>query len=489
MTTVPIIAPVSSAFFGGSSWLAAVPEIALAASACLVLLFDVYVGVNRRGWTAVCTMLLLTISVALTAAYGFTVQRVVLFDGLYVSDALASFLKLAAFVAMATAIFYSQDYLEQRGMRGGEYYVLCLTALLGVFVLISANSLLTIYLGIELLSLSLYAMVAFDRDSGIAAEAAIKYFVLGAIASGVLLYGMSMLYGLTGTLDLDRLSTVVRNGPDAGIVIGVAFVVVAIAFKFGAVPFHMWIPDVYQGAPTSVTLFIATVSNLGSFALILRMLAHGLAGLPGIWTQMVMAVAALSLILGNLVAIAQTNFKRMLAYSAIGNAGFVLLGFATGQVAGYQASLNFTIAYVLTTLASFGMVLMLARSGFEHEEIADFKGLSTRDPMLAVLMLVLMFSTAGVPPFVGFWAKLWIIQALLSSGHLWMATYAVLVSVIGAFYYLRVVWYMYFEPAGNRSAAESRPRMRLILLINTLAVVALGVLPNALLSICQRVIR
>jgi NADH-quinone oxidoreductase subunit N len=466
----------------------AIPEIWLALSACVILMVDVYGGGKRRGLIATVTMLALLLGVVLSSNFGMVLQHTVLFNGLYVADALGTFVKLAGFVAMATAIYYSQDYLEQRDMVGGEYYVLCLTGLLGVFVLISANSLLTVYLGIELLSLSLYALVAFDRDSGTAAEAAIKYFVLGAIGSGALLYGMSMLYGMTGTLDLDTLSVVVRHGPDGGVIIGIAFVVAAIAFKFGAVPFHMWVPDVYQGAPTSVTLFIATVSNLGSFALIARLLAHGLAGLPEYWTQMVMAVAVMSLALGNVVAIAQTNIKRLLAYSAIANAGFVLLGFATGQSAGYQAALNFTIAYVLTTLASFGLVLMLSRRGFEHDEIADFKGLSTRDPMLAALMLVLMFSTAGVPPFVGFWAKLWIIQALLGSGHIWAAVFAVVISVVGAFYYLRVVWYMYFEAADDRPRVEFKPRMRLILLINALAVTALGLLPNALLEICARLI-
>jgi len=466
----------------------AIPEISLAVAACLILLFDVYFGAGRRGLTATLTMVALTIGVALTSQYGITSDRIVLFNGLYVVDPVAGFLKMAGFVAMATAVFYSQDYLEQRGIRGGEYYVLCLTALLGIFVLISANSLLTVYLGIELLSLSLYALVAFDRDSGIAAEAAVKYFVLGAIASGILLYGMSMLYGLTGTLDLDQLSTIVSHGPDAALIIGVAFVVAAIAFKFGAVPFHMWVPDVYQGAPTSVTLFIASVSNLGSFALILRLLTHGLAGAPALWTQMLAAVAVLSLLVGNLGAIAQTNIKRMLAYSAIANAGFVLLGFATGTDVGYQAALIFTIAYVITTLASFAMILMLSSSAFEHEEIADFKGLAARDPLLAAMMLALMFSTAGVPPFVGFWAKLWIIQALLAGGHVWLATFAVLVSVIGAFYYLRVVWYMYFDSADGRPVPEARPRMRLILVLNTAAVVLMGLLPNALLSVCQRVL-
>ncbi|HTT04801.1 MAG TPA: NADH-quinone oxidoreductase subunit NuoN [Steroidobacteraceae bacterium] len=474
-----------------STWLPALPEIILAASACLVLLVDAYAGAVRRTLTPTLTVVTLLIGVLLmmlTSQFTLVTHRELLFGGLYVTDPLAVFLKLVGFATMATVIFYSQDYLDGRGLRGGEYYVLCLTALLGVFVLVSANSLLTVYLGIELLSLSLYAMVAFDRDSGIAAEAAIKYFVLGAIASGVLLYGMSMLYGLTGTLDLDTLAHAVRHGPDAGLIIGVALVVVAVAFKFGAVPFHMWVPDVYQGAPTSVTLYIATVSNLGSFALFARLLSHGLAGLPAIWTQMVMAVAVLSLLIGNLVAIAQTNLKRMLAYSAIANAGFVLLGFATGTAAGYQAALNFTIAYVLTTLGAFGMILMLARAGYEHDEIADFKGLATRDPLLALLMLVLMFSTAGVPPFIGFWAKLWIIQALLGGGHVWVATYAVLISVVGAYYYLRVVWYMYFEGAGERGRPETRGRMRFILTLNAAAVLLLGLLPNGLLSLCGRLI-
>ena len=474
--------------FQANSLLLAMPEIVLALSACLILAIDVYYSSTQRGLTAMLTMVAILADVLVTSQFGLSGHRTVLFGGMYVADPLAAFLKLVALATMGTAIFYSQEYLEQRSIRGGEYYVLCLTALLGVFVLISANNLLTVYLGIELLSLSLYAMVAFDRDSGIAAEAAIKYFVLGAIASGILLYGMSMLYGMTGTLDLDHLGTIVRHGADAGLIIGVAFVVVAVAFKFGAVPFHMWVPDVYHGAPTSVTLYIATVSNLGSFGLIIRLLAHGLAGLPGVWTLMLTAIAVLSLLIGNLIAIAQTNLKRMLAYSAIANAGFVLLGFVTDSSAGYRAALNFTIAYVLTTLAAFGMILMLARRGFEHDEIADFKGLNTRDPVLALLMLVLMFSTAGVPPFVGFWAKLWIIQALLASNHIWLATFAVLISVVGAFYYLRVVWYMYFESAGDLPRPDPRGRMRFILALNTAAVLALGLLPNALLSICTHVI-
>jgi NADH-quinone oxidoreductase subunit N len=313
--------------------------------------------------------------------------------------------------------------------------------------------------------------------------------VLGAIASGILVYGMSMLYGLTGTLNLDVLGRVVGQTHSYGLVIGVAFVVAAIAFKFGAVPFSMWVPDVYDGAPTCVTLYIATVSTLGSFALIQRLLAHGLATLPASWMLMIEAMAVASLLVGNVVAIAQTNIKRMLAYSAIANAGFILLGFATGQVAGYQAALFFTIAYVLTTLAVFGVILLMSRAGDESDQLSDFTGLASRDPLLAAVMMVLMFSTAGVPPFVGFWAKLWIIQALLHAGAFWLAVLAMLVSVIGAFFYLRVVWYMYFEPAGDRRATPRRASFRVVLVINTAAVALLGLLPNALLELCGRLLQ
>jgi NADH-quinone oxidoreductase subunit N len=470
-------------------WAPALPEITLAASACLILLLDVYGAHRQRGLTATLTMLALVAGVLVTNQYAMVANRTVLFDGLYVADRLAAFLKLAGFIAMGTAMFYSQEYLDQRGMRGGEYYVLCLTALLGIFVLISANSLLTVYLGVELLSLSLYAMVAFDRESGIAAEAAIKYFVLGAIASGILVYGMSMLYGLTGTLDLDRLATVIGHADSYGLVIGVAFVVAAVAFKFGAVPFSMWVPDVYDGAPTCVTLYIATVSTLGSFALIQRLIAHGLAGMPATWTVLIEAMAAASLLAGNVVALVQTNIKRMLAYSAIANGGFVLLGFATGQVAGYQAALNFTVAYVLTTLAVFGVILIMSHSGDESDQLSDFKGLGSRDPLLAAVMMVLMLSTAGIPPFIGFWAKLWIIQALLHAGLVWLAVFAMLISVVGAFFYLRVVWYMYFEPAGELPAGPRRGSFRFVLAINTAAVALLGLLPNSLLELCGRLLQ
>ncbi len=471
-----------------ASMLPALPEIYLSAAICVLLLIDVFFGKDRRRLVAALTLVVLLAGALITATCGAVWARTLLFDGLYVADALGTVLKIAGFLTVALALFYSGGYLDRRRMQGGEYYVLALTALLGIFVLVSANSLLTIYIGVELLALSLYALVAFDRDSGIAAEAAIKYFVLGAIASGMLLYGLSMLYGMTGTLDLERLSIAAAGAEGAGILIGTAFVVVAVAFKFGAVPFHMWVPDVYHGAPTSVTLFVGTAPKLASFALAFRLLAHGLGIAPGHWTQMLMIIAVFSLVIGNLVAIAQANLKRMLAYSAIGNVGFILLGFVCANAAGYQASLGYTLAYVLTALGSFAVILLAGSAGAEAEELADYKGFAAREPWLALLMMVLMLSTAGVPPFVGFWAKLWIIQALLDSQHLWLALVAMAVSVIGAFYYLRVVWFMYFEPAPQRAAPAPAPLARAVLTLNTLAVLLLGLLPNALLALCASVI-
>lgn len=465
----------------------AIPEIALAIGICVVLLADAFAGAARRHLAHGLSLVALAICVWLTVSVGTVHERTVLFDGLYVADRLGTFLKLMAFLTLGWALYYSQNYLDRRGIRGGEYHVLAMTALLGICVLISANSLLTVYLGVELLSLSLYALVAFDRDSGIGAEAAIKYFVLGAIASGVLLYGMSMLYGLTGTLSLDKIATV-NAGHGAGFVIAVTFIVVAVAFKFGAVPFHMWVPDVYHGAPTSVALLVSTVPKLASFALVARLLVYGLGADPTLWVQILTVLAVLSLLAGNLIAIAQSSIRRMLAYSAIANVGFILLGFITAESTGYRAALMYTLVYVLTTLGSFAVVLLAARRDGEAEELEDYKGLGQRDPLLALMMLVLMFSTAGIPPFVGFWAKLWIVQALLHTQHVWLATIAVLVSVVGAYYYLRVIWYMYFEPGRVQIPIERDAGARSALAINAAVALGLGLMPNALLAMCASLI-
>jgi NADH-quinone oxidoreductase subunit N len=467
----------------------ALPEIYLTAAICVLLLADVFFGEKRRGLAPTLTLLILVGGAFLTAQFGTVTERVLLFGESYVADPLAGLLKLFGFAVIALALLYSREYLERRGMMRGEYYVLSLTALLGVFVLISANSLLTVYLGVELMSLSLYAMVAFDRENGTAAESAMKYFVLGAIASGMLLYGMSLIYGLNGTLNLEELASKAMGQPSLGMILGLVFVVVAVAFKFGAVPFHMWLPDVYTGAPTGVTLFLSTVPHAAYFAFAFRLLAHGLGGTSESWTAMLAPIAVASMILGNVVAIAQTSLKRMLAYSAVGNVGFILLGFVAGTPQGYQASLYYTIAYVIMTLGSFGVLTLLSHKGFEAEDLDQFKGLYKRDPLLALVMMGLMFSTAGVPPFVGFWAKFNIFQALWTTGHYWLILIGAAASIVGVFYYLRVVKLMYFDAPGDLPAGPSSGMaVRAVLALNGLAVLVLGLVPNALIQLCARVI-
>jgi NADH-quinone oxidoreductase subunit N len=465
------------------------PEICLVVAICAILLIDVFAGERRAGLTATLTLLALALSAALTVEYAHVSERVVLLQGMYVADELAFVLKLAGFLVVAVALLYSRSYLINRNILRGEYYVLALTALLGIFVLVSANSLLTVYLGVELLALSVYAMVAFDRDCGISAEAAMKYFVLGAIASGALLYGMSLIYGLTGTLDLGELAVRLSTPTSLGVLMGVVFIVVAVAFKLGAVPFHMWLPDVYEGAPTSVTLFIGTVPKIAYFALALRLLAQGLGGLSLEWTQMLAIVAVLTLVVGNVVAIVQTNLKRMLAYSTIANVGFIVLGFVAGTPDGYAAALYYTLVYVLVALGSFGVILLASRKGFEADRLDDYKGLHQRDPLLAFAMMLLMFSTAGVPPLVGFWAKLRIFQALWETHHLWLVIIAAAMSVVGAYYYLRVIKLMYFDdPVGEPPPGVAAGGGRLALGLNAAAVLILGVLPAPLLNLCARII-
>jgi NADH-quinone oxidoreductase subunit N len=466
----------------------AVGEIWLAFAVCALLLLEAFGGDRRRGFMSTCTLAAIAIGAALQVSYGAVAGRVVLFNGMFVADPLAHTLKLVGYLVVAVALLYSRTYLENRRILRGEYYVLALTALLGIFVLISANSLLTVYIGVELLALSVYAMVAFDRENGIAAEAAMKYFVLGAIASGTLIYGMSFVYGLTGTLDLDELAAQLRGPLDIGLILGLVFIVVAVAFKLGAVPFHMWLPDVYHGAPTAVTLFLGTAPKLAYFALVLRLLTYGMQGATEQWTQMLAILAVLSLIVGNVVALAQTNLKRLLAYSTIANVGFIVLGFVAGTPAGYSAALYYTLAYVLMALGSFGVILLASSRDFEADELDHYKGLHARDPLLAFVMMMLMFSTAGVPPFVGFWAKLRIIQELWATNHPWLVVIAAGVSVIGVFYYLRVVKLMYFDEPANLPIGERGAGVRIAIGLNAAAVLLLGVLPGPLLDLCARLL-
>jgi NADH-quinone oxidoreductase subunit N len=466
----------------------ALPEIYLTAAICLVLLVDVFSGSAARRITPTLTLLVIGVGAALTLGFAQVQATTLLFSDMYVADPLATVLKLLTMLFVALALLYSRHFLDSRGLLKGEYYVLALTSMLGIFVIISAGSLLTLYIGIELLALSLYALVAFDRDSGVAAESAMKYFVLGAIASGCLLYGMSMVYGLTGTLLLGELATALQGTPSLGLILGVVFIVVGVAFKFGAVPFHMWVPDVYHGAPSSVTLLIATAPKIASFALAYRLLSEGLGNVADTWIQMLVIVAVLSALLGNIVAIAQTNLKRMLAYSAIGNVGFILFGFIAGTEQGQEAALYYTIAYVLTSLGAFGVILLASRRGFEADELDHYRGLHARDPLLALILMVVMLSLAGIPLTIGFVAKLQVFAALWAADQLALVVLAAAVSVIGLFYYLRVIKIVYFDAPGELPVPERHGGVRVALGLNAAAVIVLGVLPQSLVELCARVL-
>jgi NADH-quinone oxidoreductase subunit N len=467
----------------------AAPEIFLTVAICALLLVDVYLRDDQRGITYLLAMATLA-GTAVVSAY-FSVDRtIVTFFGSFVADPASGALKMLAYLIVALVFLYSRDHLKNSGLFKGEFFVLGLFGLLGVMVMISAGSMLTMFLGLELLALSQYALVAFNRDSAVAAESAMKYFVLGAIASGTLLYGISLLYGVTGTIEFtelaDRLSA--PGGITLPATLGLVFVIVGVAFKFGAVPFHMWLPDVYQGAPTPVTLYIGSAPKIAAFALAWRVLSEALGPMHGGWQGMLVVLSVLSLGIGNLVAIAQTNLKRMLAYSTISHVGFILMGFIAGTRDGLQAAMYYTIAYVLMAAAAFGMILLLSRKGFEAERLEDFKGLNQRSPWFAFLMLVVMFSMAGVPPLIGFYAKLFVLGALVDAGLVWLAVYGVLLAVVGAFYYLRLVWFMYFTDPVDHTPLTAAPEMRWVLSANALALVVLGIFPGVLLDLCSRVL-
>ena len=481
---------------------AAAPEISLLVAACTVLLVDLFVSDARRNITYALTLASLTGAAAI--CWFFLDHDLVqyAFGGMYVTDPMANLLKLFAALGVGLMLVYAQGYARDRGLWKGELFTLTLFVLLGVFVMISANNLLVVYLGLELQALSMYALVALRRDDGRATEAAMKFFVLGALASGFLLYGMSMLYGATGTLDINEMARNIAAGRTvsrAALVLGVVFVVAGLAFKLGVVPFHMWVPDVYHGAPTPVAAFIGSVPKLAAFAITFRLLVEGLLPLAVDWQKMLILLAVASLVIGNLTAIAQTNFKRMLAYSTIAQMGFMLLAMLSGVVGGstlstanaYSAALFYVLTYALTTLGTFGVMLLLAREGFECENIADLKGLNKRSPWYAFVMLLMMFSLAGIPPTVGFYAKLVVLQALLgnglTTGMVWLAVVAVVFSLIGAYYYIRIVKTMYFdEPSAEDMAAPivAAQDMRVALSFNGAMVLVLGIVPQYLLALC-----
>lgn len=465
-------------------FLSVMPEIVVLTGACVILLVDAWLPDDRRHvgyWLAQLTLLIAACETFRT----WNLDGGQVFHSMVIDDFAADVLRFFSFVALSLALFYSRTYLTLRGLFRGETFVLMLFAVLGMQLLITANSFLTLYLGLELMSLSLYALVAFQRDSRTASEAAMKYFVLGALASGFLLYGMSMIYGATGSLQIDVvMQAVLAQSDDKLLIFGLVFVVSAIAFKLGAVPYHMWVPDVYQGAPTAMTLFIGTAPEFAAYAMLLRLLAGALAGAEVHWQGMLVVLSVLSVTIGHIVAIAQTNVKRMLAYSSIANMGYVLMGFLAADGPGYSAAMFYMAAYVLTSLASFGVILLLSRSGFEADRLEDFKGLNARSPWWAFVMLLVMFSLAGMPPTVGFYAKLLVLQSAVKAGFLWVAIVGVIAALIGAYYYLRIVKLMYFDEPADRSPIVARGDTRFLLSANGIALLVLGILPQGLMGLC-----
>ena len=478
-------------------------EIFLLVAASAILLIDMFLAESKRSLTYVLSLATLAICAYLSWVDYSAGATVYTFNNMFVSDPMSNLLKLFSYLAVGITLVYSRQYATERGMLsgnlGGEFYVLALFSLLGQMIMISANNMLAIYLGLELMSLSLYALVALRRDHAVSTEASMKYFILGALASGFLLYGISMLYGATGSLDIGEISRVAALGSanHTILVFGTVFIVAGLAFKLGAVPFHMWVPDVYQGSPTAVTLLLGAAPKLAAFAICIRVLVEGLLPMAIDWQQMLMVLAVMSLAIGNLTAIAQTNLKRMLAYSTIAQTGFVLLGLMSGVVgdnpsnteAAYGSAMYYSITYVLTTLGTFGLVMLLARSGFEAEEINDFKGLSKRSPWFAAVMSILLFSLAGVPPMMGFAAKFAVLQAVLSTGAIWLTVLAVMFSLIGAFYYLRVVKVMWFDEPADTSPLAVPFDMRATLTLNGIAIVVLGIYAGPLLAACMNAMR
>ena len=465
----------------------AYPELFLLFMVCVILLADLFVSDERRIVTYALTQFALAGAIAITWLT-LRIEPAYTFSGMFVDDVMSDVLKLLVYLGVMGILVYSRPYLAARGMFRGEFFVLTLFSTIGMMVMISANHLLTLYLGLELMTLSLYAMVALQRDSATATEAAMKYFVLGALASGMLLYGMSMLYGATGTLEITRLAEVIfdGNGKEAVLIFALVFVVAGIGFKLGAVPFHMWVPDVYHGAPTAVTVFIGSAPKLAAFAFIMRLLVQGLGAETLLieWQQMLVVMAVLSLAIGNLVAIAQTNLKRMLAYSTISHMGFLLLGILSGDLNGYGSGMFYVLVYVAMNIGAFGMIMVLSRAEFEAENLEDFRGLNQRSPWYAFVMLLLMFSMAGVPPTVGFYAKLSVLQAVINAGYVWLAVVAVVFALIGAFYYLRVVKLMYFDTPLDTAPLKPRADVHVVMSLNGLAMLFFGILPGPLMALC-----
>lgn len=466
------------------------PEITMLSMAMIILILDLFLNKNNR--LIIYGLAQLTLFAAAYLVWSSHTAAVeYAYNDMFIDDPLSDVLKLGTLIGSSIMLVYTRHYLMLRKMFTGEYYALLLFATVGMMVMISGQSMLTIYMGLELLSLCVYALVALDRDNPKATEAAMKYFVLGALASGMLLYGMSMIYGVTGSLDLATISagltqTQLHNPEivhNPVLILGLVFIVSGLAFKFGAVPFHMWVPDVYQGSPTAITILIGSVPKFAGFAMAMRLLVLGLLPLVGDWQDMLLIMAVLSIAIGNVTAIAQTNLKRMLAYSTISHIGFLLLGLMSASLNGFASSMFYISAYVLMSLAGFGMILVLSRKGHEADSLDDLKGLNKRSPWTAFLMLITMFSMAGVPPTIGFYAKFTVLQAALQAGFIWVVVFAVLMAAIGAFYYLRVIKLMYFDEPTDNVKIDAPLDARIILSLNAFALLFLGLMPQGLMAL------
>ena len=471
------------------NWATVYPELLLLGMACVIALFDLVVKTPLRGSTYRLTLLTLGVVAVLEAMLATSGEILHGFGGMVVSDPMGAWLKCFASLAMMVTLVYGRPYAGARDMlRGGEFFTLSMFALLGMFVMISGHSFLMIYMGLELLTLSSYALVALRRDDLRASEAAMKYFVLGALASGFLLYGLSLVYGASGSIDLATIAAHAAGAEQRTMLLtGMAFMLAGIAFKFGAAPFHMWVPDVYQGAPTPITLFIGSAPKLAAFAMAMRLLEVGMGPLGDHWRPLLAILAALSLVIGNLVALAQTNLKRMLAYSTVSHVGFLFMGLAGGGAIGYAAAMFYALGYTIMATAAFGAIILLSRRGFEADRIEDFKGLNARDPWTAGLVLCVMASLAGVPPFLGFWSKLVVLRAAIEGGMLWLAIVGIVCAVIGAFYYLRVIKAMYFdEPVGEPVVPRADRTLRVVFGVNALALLAFGVFWSPFMAWCQQ---
>ena len=463
----------------------ALPELFIVCMAMFILLADLFLKASNRIYIYGLSQATLLAAAYLTfsnhapsVSYAFT--------DAFVDDAMSDVLKLMIYLGTSLIFVYSRQYLQLRNMFRGEFYALVLFAVVGMMIMVSGQNMLTLYMGLELLSLSLYALVALDRDNTRATEAAMKYFVLGALASGMLLYGMSMIYGMTGSLNITEINHALMGETKnhAVLILGLVFIVSGLAFKLGAVPFQMWVPDVYEGSPTAVTLLISSVPKLAAFAFVIRLLVQALPTLAVDWQQMLMIMAVLSIVVGNITAIAQTNLKRMLAYSTISHIGFILYGLMSASINGFVYAMFYVVSYVLMTLAGFGIILLLSRKGFEAENLEDLKGLNQRSPWVAFLMMIVMFSMAGVPPTLGFYAKFSVLQAALQAGYLWLVVFAVLMAVVGAFYYLRVIKLMYFDEPADLKLIDAPLDMRIILSVNALALLVIGLMPQSLMELC-----